>query len=135
MFNFFLIASGVLAHASVNLICGEYFVLAMGLAIIGIIVSFSFLVLDFRNADLVYMGEDVLRRLEEDSLFPQKFRGLSEKDDETHRGILYREYKEPKTWFQRHKKHKYVLPLIEGVIGICFLFLCIAAVFLRYFDP
>jgi len=132
MFNFFLIASGVLAHASVNLICGEYFVPAMGLAIIGIIISVSFLLLDCRNADLVYMGEDVLRRLEKDSLFPQNFQGLSETGTETCGGILYREYIESKAGIE---KHKYILRVIEGVIGLCFLFLCIAAALLRYFDP
>lgn len=134
MFNFFLLASGVFAHATVSLICEKYFIPAMGLAFIGIIVSFSFLVLDRRNAGLVDMGEDVLRRLEDDSLFPKDFRGLDEEEKATCRGILKRESdeKKRKTGIQWYIQHKYVLRFIEIVISICFLILLIFAVYLYF---
>ena len=46
MFNYFLIASGILAHACMTLICEECFVSAMGLATIGTLVSICFVILD-----------------------------------------------------------------------------------------
>lgn len=131
MFNFFLIASGVLAHAYVNLICEKCFGLAMGLAAIGTIISGSFLILDLRNAQLVYWGEDIMRRLERDSLFQDSFKGLNTKGQQTSKGILLRDLScKERKW----TKHWFWLRVIEGAIIVCFI-IAIWYAFRMYVDP
>ncbi len=132
MFNYFLIASGILAHACVNLICAECFVLAMVLAIIGIFVSGSFLILDCRNAQLVYLGEDVLRKLEKSILFPEDFTGIGEKNEQRPRGILFRELSENK---RCPSKHKIWLRVVEALIALCFVVAGIVAFHGWRLDP
>lgn len=131
MFNYFLVASGILAHAYVNLICEKCFILAVGLALIGTVVSFCFVMLDFRNAQLVYWGEDLLRRMEQDSPLIKSFKGLSAKGCTTSEGILLRDLSYTET---RCTKHKIWLRVIEFSILGCFFVAAIASALWRYFD-
>lgn len=72
MFNFFLIATGILANAYVGLLKEKLFTLAVWLGIMGALTSLAFLLLDCRNLGLVHMGEDILRELEKNSIIKCK---------------------------------------------------------------
>jgi len=132
MFNFFLIASGLLATAYVNTLCkGEELLgVAIAISILGTVIALVFVFLDCRNARLVYLAEDVLRRLEREQLF-RGFRGLNEKLDEVKGGIVYRDAVEtPGCW----GKHKCLLKAVEVVVALNFLVGAVYAI-VRYFDP
>jgi len=121
MFNFFLIASGLLATAYANALSRDEEVLGAVLSFLGALIALAFVVLDCRNATLVYLGEDVLRRLERDSFFVG-FKGLTERLEETDtEGILYRDtIKTQKRW-QGRTKHKYWLKVVEMLVAISFV--------------
>jgi len=128
MFNYFLLASGILANAYVCLIKEKYFILAMGLAIVGALISFAFVILDFRNAQLVYRGEYVIRRIERNLLFPKGSDGLDEKGCGTSEGILLRDLNcIEKKW----AKHKFWLKFIEFLMVVFFLAAFSYACFIR----
>jgi hypothetical protein len=117
MFNYFLVASGILANAYVHVFCSSCFRLAAVLALAGALIAGAFIFLDRRNAQLVYLAEDVLRKLEITVLFPRDFDGLSERGKETPRGILFRELSEKVYCWG---KHKFLLKFIEILIAVCF---------------
>jgi hypothetical protein len=134
MFNFFLIASGLLATAYVSALSEDNEVLAAVLSFIGAMIAFGFVVLDCRNATLVYLGEDVLPRLERDYLF-KGFKGLKEVLTEADaEGILYRDATETRKWWQRCSKHRCCLKFIEVLVAIGFLVGGVYAI-VRCFDP
>lgn len=129
MFNYFLIVSGILANAYVHILSSDCFGLAAALAFAGALTGAAFFVLDLRNARLVYLAEDVLRKLEVSVLFPEDLTGLSEEEKQTPRGILFRELREKKG---RWTRHKYWLRIIEGLIFVCFVS---ASIFAFWLDP
>ena len=51
-------------------------------------------------------------------LFPEDFTGLDEKNEQTPRGILFREQSENKGC---RTKHKIWLKVVEGLIAVCFV--------------
>ncbi len=70
MFNFFIIGIGILGNAYVLVLNGRSANVAGVLAIIGTLMSLAFVALDRRNRQLVHMGEEMLRELERNCLFP-----------------------------------------------------------------
>ena len=73
MFNFFLIASGILATAFVTAYDKEIPLLVYGTGTLGMIIALAFFGLDWRNSDLVELGEGSLKVLEENAEnFPEK---------------------------------------------------------------
>ncbi len=133
MFNFFLIASGLFATAYVDALCKDKEVLGAALSFLGMLIALVFVVLDCRNARLVYLGEDILRRLERDELFVG-FSGLNGKLKEVSKGILYRDSVETEQCRQCWKKHQFLLKFVEILVAISFLVGCIYALHV-YFDP
>jgi len=120
MFNFFLIASGLLATAYVNALKDGQDDLGAVLSFLGALIAVVFVVLDCRNAMLIHLGEDVLRRIERDELFVG-FSGLNEKLKEVSKGILYRDAVETGRCWHCWKKHKFLLKLVEILVAISFL--------------
>ena len=90
MFNFFLIVTGILANGYILTIEKNLYVLSAGIGMLGVIISAGFFALDIRNTQLVKMGEEVLREIEEAVLFPNDYK--SGGDHGGHQlGFLYRE--------------------------------------------
>jgi len=88
MFNYFLLAMGILATAYVHALKEAPSIVAFCLALMGLLVSAIFWLLDWRNKQLVHMGEDLLRELEHKRLFPG-FRSGS--DWEVQHALLHEE--------------------------------------------
>ncbi len=134
MFNFFLIASGLFATAYVNALKEGENVLGAVLSFLGAIIAAAFVVLDLRNATLVYLGEDVLRRLEREDLFAG-FSGLTEELKEApYEGIIYRDAIEGRTCCKCWTRHKYWLRLVEALVAIGFALGGVYAL-VKHFDP
>jgi hypothetical protein len=133
MFNFFLIASGLLATAYVNALKDGQNVLGAVVSFLGGLIALGFVVLDWRNATLVYLGENVLRRLEKGYLFVD-FSGLDEKLKEVGKGILYRDTHESRRCWRRWQKHTYCLKFIEILVALGFLAGGVYAL-VGHFDP
>ena len=114
MFNYFLVASGILANAYGVLLREELYGPGLAVAIIG---SFACLVsvgLDKRNHRLVKLGEDVLREIEQIHLFQPGTQ--SPHDDSPDYGILYRDSRFEPPWFLTHKRLIRALEWV-GVVG------------------
>lgn len=62
MFHFFLIITGIFANAYVLLLGKNFPEITVGIAIIGAFISGGFLALDWRNTQLVKMGEEILEK-------------------------------------------------------------------------
>lgn len=128
MFNYFLLVTGILANAYVVLIKEGLFVIATVLAGVGTLTSVGFLCLDCRNKQLVELGEDVLEKLERDTIFSSEF--IMKKNQESIQlGFLFRESEEAAKWNQNLMrwfkatiiKHKVWIRTVQAAIGICFL--------------
>ena len=117
MFNYFLVASGILANAYGLLLREELWEAAIVAASIGCMVGLVSLGFDVRNRQLVKLGEEMLTDLEEEYLFPVGH--LSEPADSPSSGILAREAKgrEPSFLF----KHRFLIRSLEMVVAGGFL--------------
>ena len=69
MFNYFLLAMGILATAYVQSLRQGPRAVALAVALMGVVVSAIFWLLDWRNKQLVDMGEQLLRELEQKRIF------------------------------------------------------------------
>ena len=69
MFNFMLIAFGILGSGGVGALEADRPSVTLFLSVIGIIMSIGFFFLDMRNRDLVWRGESILKYLEKETLF------------------------------------------------------------------
>jgi hypothetical protein len=78
MLNFFLIATGVVANAYVTALGAGMYLVAVGICVVGFVISFSFWRLDLRNKQLVGYGKTTLSYLE-----IQAFRGYDYAKGET----------------------------------------------------
>lgn len=78
MFNFFLIGMGILANAYVFLLTGHINEAAGTLAILGALMSALFVLLDRRNHQLVHVGEEFLKELEDSELFADTTRSSTQ---------------------------------------------------------
>ena len=73
MFNFMLIVFGIFAAGVVNALDKNLPTIVMaGLCIFAIVLALIFILLDRRNRDLVWLGEDVLMDLERKAIFRGK---------------------------------------------------------------
>ena len=63
-FNFFLLILAALATGYLTALDKDYGLLQIAIGVTGILISFAFLALDFRNEQLVTDGRDALRQLE-----------------------------------------------------------------------
>ena len=127
MFNFFLVGSGIIGNAYGLLLRGESHLQAGGIALIGFLVCAVFLMLDVRNHQLVRLGEDALRRVEQDYLLSSE---QAKSDHELPEyAIMSREPKvgEPSRWF----KHGTLIRLLEGAAACGFF---VAAVHSLYIE-
>lgn len=120
LFNYFLVISGILATAYVNLLKEGYCYLGAGLGLLGVLISVGFHYLDCRNRELVRFGEDVLRRLEEETLFP----------DRVEDGILRRDHALDEQYGRSRDllKHRFWIRGTELSVGVLFLILGVTAV-------
>ena len=117
MFNYFLVASGILANAYGLLLREELWGAAIVAASIGCTVGLVSWGLDVRNRQLVKLGEEVLTDIETKCLFPVE--SLSGPADSPSSGILAREAKgrEPSLLF----KHRFLIGSLEVVVAGGFL--------------
>ena len=117
MFNYFLVASGILANAYGLLLQAKFWEAAIAAAIIGFLVGVASLGLDARNHQLVKLGEEVLAEIEREHLFQAE--SQSGDYDSAIYGILYREKKRDKPFFLF--KHWVLIRSLEGVCAAGFL--------------
>ena len=116
MFNYFLVASGILANAYGLLLREQLWEAAIVAASIGCMVGLVSLGLDVRNRQLVKLGEELLTDVEEKYLFPVE--SLSGPADCPSSGILAREAKgKPSLLF----KHRFLIRSLEVVVAGGFL--------------
>lgn len=128
MFNYFLIITGILANAYVSTLKEGLLAIAAGLGGLGLFTTIGFFFLDWRNKQLVGMGEDVLEELERGEIFTEKFKTTKNKK-EIQLGFLFREAEEEPKWevsrkgflWANFKKHKVWIRAIEVAVGVCFL--------------
>ncbi|MHC4687608.1 MAG: RipA family octameric membrane protein [Planctomycetota bacterium] len=127
MFNYFLIITGILSNAYVGLLKEGLLEIAMALGSLGALTSVGFFLLDWRNKQLVDMGEDVLEKLEREKIF-NGYKG--KKGGEIFQlGFLFRE-EEEKLKLQGKPlrrlgtsliKHKFWIRAIQGAVVILFV--------------
>lgn len=135
MFGFFLVASGILANAWVQSLKEGYLGTARVIAAAGAVAALVFLLLDWRNRQLVKMGEDLLRELERERLFPG-FRpsdgGDAGSAGQITRALLHREHLEEDLarqapWYNARRiqmgvlRHKVLIAVVEASVLIFFL--------------
>ena len=127
MFNYFLVASGILASAYGLLLREELWEAAIVAGSIGCMVGLVSWGLDVRNRQLVKLGEEVLTDIEEEYLFPVESR--SGPADSPSSGILAREAKgrEPIFLF----KHRFLIGSLEVVVAGGFLAAAVYAFCMR----
>ena len=127
MFNFFLLGSGVIANAYGLLLRGELHLQAGGVALIGLLVCVVFFLLDIRNRQLVHLGEDALRRVEQEYLLPRE--QVKPNVEPPEYAIMTREPKvgEAPSWY----KHGTLIKVLEGAAASGFL---VAAVHSFYIE-
>jgi hypothetical protein len=142
MFNYFLIATGILANAYVSALKAPSPWTASAIGVLGCFISLAFCMLDSRNRCLVQIGEDALEVLERYRLFTEKLKAI---DDRTGQifpvAILFREAFEDKA--SRGNlicsvlkcKHKVWLRLIECIVAVAFLGAVFAAHYLQPMSP
>ena len=117
MFNFFLIASGVVANAYGLLLREKEWSAAMVVAAIGCVIGLASMVLDVRNRQLVKLGEEALTVIEVKYLFPAEIRpGF---DNPLRSGILARESKN--IGLDSLIKHKFIFRILESVVAAAFV--------------
>ena len=116
MFNYFLVASGILANAYGLLLGEKLYWPALAVAIIGLLACLVSIGLDTRNDRLVKLGEDVLRVIEKDHLFQSEQQ--SSHSDSPHYGILDRD-----SHFESHSllRHETLIRCLE-VVGVAGFF-------------
>ena len=132
MFNYMLIVFGIFATAVVGAVTGGLPRLAFWLCLVFSALAFVFALLDRRNRDLLWFGEDVLRELERKHLFGEHQQISNGKGEEVTFGILWRQTQSENIWLSRHDyiawlrdawlgKHRVWLRLIALAIGVLFL--------------
>ena len=114
MFNYFLLAVGVLANAYGLLLREQLYWPAVSVAAIGVFVGIVAYVLDVRNHQLVGMGEKALKRVEKDFLGPQSLGAAGTTLPEY---LIFRTEKEPPFW----QKHKFLIRSLEVVVTAAYM--------------
>ncbi|MCY3748934.1 MAG: hypothetical protein OXG64_06525 [Chloroflexi bacterium] len=127
MFNYFLVASGILANAYGLLLREDFWEAAIVAASIGCLAGLVSWGLDVRNRQLVKLAEEVLANIEGDYVFPAE--SLASPADSPSSGILAREAKgrEPSFLF----KHRFLIVSLELVVTGGFLAAAVYACCMR----
>jgi len=128
MFNFMLIVFGIFATAVVSAIEKGMAELAVFICGVAVLLAFVFWLLDSRNRDLLWMGEDVLVELEKKSIFGEGVKIYGHRNNrEIDFGILWRQAQEEKragksimrdAWLG---KHRVWMPLFALIMGTLFV--------------
>lgn len=127
MFNYMLIVFGIFAAGVVNALDKDLPTGATSiLCFIAAVLALIFTLLDRRNRDLVWLGEDVLMHLERKGIFGEDVKIRGRYDTEIDFGILWRQALEEKS-ANRGKicdvlrgKHRVWLPLVGYLIAALF---------------
>lgn len=114
MFNFFLLATGLIANAYGLMFREDLYLQAAVVAFIGAVVGGVSFMLDVRNSQLVDMGEAALKSVEQNYLDPV----LVETEVQPLR-ILSKE-EQPPFW----QKHKFLIRFLETVAILGYLAAC-----------
>lgn len=147
MFNFFIVGAGVWGTVLARLFVGKQYVMSATVSIIGILISFVFIFLDYRNKILVQVAEKILFQLEKDWLFKSNDPLFLRQDAKTDSsGILKWDvtwYGKPKIWNSTCKrvnkiadpkkatifcKHSILIPFLQCILIIFFLLALIASI-------
>jgi hypothetical protein len=141
MFNYMLIVFGVFAAGVVNALHNQIPAgLVFTLCVVAGVLALIFMLLDRRNRDLVWLGEDVLMDLERETIFGEGKKIKGRYDREIDFGILWRQTLEEREWGQEFGKqsspnwrlirsclhnvklgkHRILLPGIGGLIAFLF---------------
>jgi hypothetical protein len=141
MFNYMLIVFGIFAAGVVNALHNQMQIDAVvGLCFFAAVLAVIFMLLDRRNRDLVWLGEDVLMDLERKAIFGEDKKIKGRYDREIDFGILWRQALEERGWRKTFEercspkcrpigsllhdvglgKHRILLPGIGGLIGVLF---------------
>jgi len=133
MFNNFLIITGILVNAYAVSIKEHFYGMAGLASVLGFFQAVCFLMIDIRSRHLIRYGEDVLEKLERDTLFPDDFCSPRIADGNT-LGLLrcdkdMREGQRPRKRFLRLYKMKvwirgmYLLVLLAFALAGTYAFL------------
>ena len=106
MFNFFLLSTGVLANAYGILLREGFYWQSAAVAVIGAFAGLVSCFLDVRNSQLVDMGEEALKKVEQEYLAPVVEGGQS-----LHEYAILSTEKQPPLW----QKHKCLIRSLEMV--------------------
>lgn len=138
MFNFFLIFTGLIVNGYVQLVKEKSFILAIIIALSGVIITIAFVALERRNEELVHIAEDILKSLEEDILFTGYIRHVrypNRRDwwgkmkwsiEENELGIIMRQSKDTR---QSVYSHGIWLPQIYYLIVVAFGVLLVYSIY------
>jgi hypothetical protein len=125
MFNFFLISVGILANAYVLLIIGNLRTLAGSLAVVSTIMCFIFVSLDRRNHQLVSLGEEALKSVEQSIWQRQESSCTNDERVSLEIGPLSQEQSLKSVSF--YLKHWFLIESFESLVGIAFFIAAIYA--------
>lgn len=142
MFNFFIVFSGLLISGCIQLVLDSHFILLIFTSLFGAVITWHFLLLDRRNQELIYTGEDVLKVLEDEFLFnefkgkPKKMTHLDDcgerKDDNTVDDRELGIFRRQKSEGDSKNSHKVMMPRIQllvlclyGVFMVCGVLCCL----------
>ena len=141
MFNFFILFAGMLANAYVLLLSKDFFVLSLLTAILGVLISVSFIFIDRRNEELVHIAEDILLYTEKDFLFAEQktyeikwprqrdLLGRMQATNEKRKiGIFIREEDDEKDGHKSKYSHGKWLTKIQEAIAISFVLFGICSI-------
>lgn len=73
LFNFFLLITGILVNAFVASYEKNMFSVSIAICLLGVLQSISFFIFDVRSREMTSFSEDVLEKLERDTMFPDGF--------------------------------------------------------------
>ena len=136
MFNFMLVVFGIFAAGVVNALDKDLPPVAISsLCFFATFLAWAFILLDGRNRDLVWLGEDVLIRLEREAIFGESKKikdGRNKDEQKIDFGILWRQVLEGRRSRDLGQignywrdvclgKHRVLLPAIAFWIGALFL--------------
>lgn len=145
MFNFSLIANGIILSAISSLYKDAQYEVIVTASVLGVLLSVSFVFLDYRNKELVHVGENILIKLEKKWLFTeivqQKLNENVDIKNENNSAFGLLKWDEarigPATLKNKpfkYKKHSVMIPFIEILMSIIYILSFIYSLYLK-FDP